>query len=127
MPRHPVTLTYNPVWIDGERATKDPIRITWERPSRGRTGIGKPLFSRFESCTLEIGVCTETQFSWWKDKWMEDILHTVLMPCENPLTTGTIENDVCTFTGVSIDDLRWSRVDEFQLGVTAVLGHILIT
>lgn len=127
MPRHPTTLTYNPVWIDGERATKDPIRISWERPSRGRTGTRKPLFSRFESCTLEIGVCTETQFQWWKDKWMEDILHTVLMPHEDPLTTGTIVNDVYTFTGVSFDDLRWNRVDEFQLNVTAVLGGILIT
>ena len=127
MPRHPDTTTYNPVWIDGDRATKDPIRITWNRPRRGRAGTAKPLFSRFESCTLEIGICTETEFEWWKDKFMEDTLHTVQMPHEEPLTTGTIENDVYTFTGVSFEDLRWSRADEFQYNVTAVLGHILIT
>ena len=127
MPRHPTTLTFNPVWIDDERATKDPIRITWGRPKRGTAGTGKPLFSRFESCTLEIGICTETEFGWWKDKWMEDSDHIVKMPHEDPLTTGTIENDVYTFTGVYFEDLRWSRRDEFHYGVTAVLGHILIT
>ena len=136
MPRYPLPDgTYNPVWIDGDRAPKDPIRIVWGRPKRGISGTGKPLFSRFESCTLEIGICTETEFSWWKTKWMEDALHTVIMPCEDPTTTGTalreldntILNEPCTFTGVAFEDLRWSRRDEFQYGVTAKLGHILVT
>ena len=118
---------YNPVWIDGERATKDPIRIRWTRPSRGTAGTGKPFFSRFESCELELGTMHEDDFDWWKDKWMEDALHTVDMPHEDPLTTGSDLSDACySFTGVAFEDLRWTRGDEWHYGVTAVFGHILI-
>lgn len=126
MPRHPTTTTYNPVWMDDERATKDPIAIRWTRPKRGTRGDARKLFSRFESCELTIGTCTETEFSWWKGKWMEDNLHTVEMPHQDPLTTGTAENDVYTFTGVSFDDLTWTRRDNYHHNVVAVLGHILI-
>ena len=126
---------YNPVWVDGERATKDPIEITWNRPRRGRSGSGKPLFSRYESATLRLGILHEEDFSWWKDKWMEDGDHVVIMPCEDPMTTGTalrlldntILNEPCTFTGVYFEDLRWTRRDEFHYGVTAIFSHILVS
>lgn len=126
MPRHSTTLTYNPVWIDDERATKDPIAIRWSRARRGTRGDSRPLFSRYESAELTIGICTETEFGWWKDKYMEGCLHTVQMPHEDPLTTGTAENDVYTFTGVSFDDLNGTRRDNYHHNVIATLGHILI-
>lgn len=126
MPRYPLPDgVYNPVWIDGERATKDPIEITWGRPRRGRSGSRKPLFSRYESATLRLGTLHEEDFEWWKDKWMEDNDHTVIMPCEDPMTVEAA-NEPCTFTGVYFEDLRWTRRDEYHYGVTAIFSGILI-
>jgi len=129
MPRDDRTDTYNPVWIDGSRALKDPIRIGWEPASRGTAGTGEPLFSQYWSCRLEIGVCTETQFNWWYGYRTAGGEHT--LQTSHPDATVTNPDYpgldyVYAFSGTYFRDLTWSRRDEFYYDVTADFSHILV-
>ena len=129
MPRDTRTTTYNPVWIDGVRALKDPIRITWDRPKRGVAGTGEPLFSAFRSCALELGVLTETQFNWWHNEWMTGGSRVIQMP--HPDATITNPNYpgldyVYSFSGVYVSDLRWNKRNDYYFNVTANISHIQV-
>lgn len=128
MPRDTRTDTYNPVWIDNVRASKDPIRIRWTRPIRGEAGTGAPLFSQFRSCNLELGTLTESEFEWWHDRWTPDAV-TIQMPhpdatITNPDYPGL--DYVYSFTGVYVRDLRWTRQDDYYHSVAATITHIQV-
>lgn len=129
MPRDTRTETYNPVWIDGVRASKDPIRISWDRPKRGVAGTGEPLFSAYRSCTLEIGVLTETQFAWWHSRYTAGGERTLQTSHPDASITNPdypALDYVYSFSGTYFSDLRWTRRDEFYHSVRATFSHIQV-
>ena len=129
MPRDTRTTTYNPVWIDGSRALKDPIRIRWARPQRGVAGTGEPLFSAYRSCEMEIGVLTETEFEWWHDEYMTGGART--LQTSHPDATVTNPNYpgldyVYSFSGTYFSNLTWDRQDDRYRNVRATFTHIQV-
>jgi len=128
MPTDTRTDTYNPVWINGSRASKDPIGMRWDRPSRGTAGTAAPLFSSFRSCELQLGVLTEDEFEWWHDRW-DSVAKTIQMSHPD----ATITNPdypgfdyVYSFSGVYLSNLVWNRRDNFYHNVIATITHIQV-